>query len=281
MNTVNSLQLNNLQNNDQQKLCSCCCLELHNIGVSIEKKDIIKNISFHIHCGNLIALVGPNGAGKTTLIKSIIGEIPHSGKIIFSHNHGELRQASQQKDLDKLAKTKKLIIGYTPQKLALERNNPITVLDFFLTKISKIPIFLFSNKKNIKMVKDILSIVKAEHLLNTSLSSLSGGELQRILLAYSLYPIPNVLLLDEPIAGIDVDGIELFYNIVSDLRKTFDLSIVLITHDIERIAPYADRFVFLNKVVQYDGNYQGLKQFLYGTHSEKVLATNMENKSVN
>jgi zinc transport system ATP-binding protein len=100
---------------------------------------------------------------------------------------------------------------------------------------------------------ECLASVQAGHLIDHRLGDLSGGELQRVLLALALDPVPDLLLLDEPVSGIDQQGMELFYNLVSDIREQYDLSIILVSHDLNSVSYYADRIVFLNKTVQCSG----------------------------
>ena len=138
------------------------------------------------------------------------------------------------------------IIGYVPQKLDFDYSSPVSVLDVFACTQSNRPVYFYHDKK----VKDIalrsLRKVQGENLINKRLGVLSGGELQRILLALALEPIPDILLLDEPVSGIDQNGLKLFYSIVSNLRENYDLSIILVSHDLNVVYDYADRIAFLN-----------------------------------
>jgi zinc transport system ATP-binding protein len=105
------------------------------------------------------------------------------------------------------------------------------------------------SKHEIDKIRENLSKVNAEHLLSRRLGALSGGELQRVLLALALDPIPDILLLDEPVSGIDQNGLELFYETVAALRKNYDLTVILVSHDLEMVRKYADRVVLLNQTV--------------------------------
>ena len=138
------------------------------------------------------------------------------------------------------------IIGYVPQKLDFDYSSPVSVLDVFACTQSNRPVYFSHDKK----VKDIalrsLRKVQGENLINKRLGVLSGGELQRVLLALALEPIPDILLLDEPVSGIDQNGLKLFYSIVSNLRENYDLSIILVSHDLNVVYDYADRIAFLN-----------------------------------
>ncbi len=222
--------------------CSCClcCTRIENFGVVRNKYEILKGVNLHIHCGDLTALIGPNGAGKSTLLKAMLGEVPHTGELIF---------------LDaKKERTGRPLIGYVPQKLDFDTSSPTTVFDMFASVHSNLPVWLFHSKKVHENALQSLARVQAEHLINRRLGALSGGELQRVLLALALDPIPDLLLLDEPVSGIDQNGLQMFYKTVSDLRRNFDLSIILVSHDLKLVAQYADRVVFLNnKTVECSG----------------------------
>ena len=220
--------------NSECKTCACnlCCTKINNFGVKRGGKEILKNVNLHIHCGDLTAIIGPNGAGKSTLLKAILGEISHTGELQFldANNKGTTRPS----------------IGYVPQKLDLDSSSPTSVLDLFAAAHTNIPIWFTYPKKIRERVKESLARTQGEHLINKRLGELSGGELQRVLLALALDPIPHLLLLDEPVSGIDQKGLELFYQTVATLRKNYDLSIILVSHDLNLVAEYADRVAFVN-----------------------------------
>ena len=209
-----------------------CCTKIENLCVKKGNQEILKNVNLHIHCGELTALIGANGAGKSTLIKAILGENEYSGSLTFVDGNEKM--------------SRKPIIGYVPQKLDFDYSSPVSVLDVFACTQSNRPVYFSHDKK----VKDIalrsLRKVQGENLINKRLGVLSGGELQRVLLALALEPIPDILLLDEPVSGIDQNGLKLFYSIVSNLRENYDLSIILVSHDLNVVYEYADRIAFLN-----------------------------------
>lgn len=207
-----------------------CLTEINNLTVKKGKQVILENINLHLHCGELIALIGVNGCGKSTLLKSIIGENEYSGSLNFYSENNE--------------KVKRPVIGYVPQKLDFDYSSPVTVNDIFNSINNNFSVF-FKNKNREKTL-ELLKKVNAENLIDKKLGFLSGGELQRVLLALSLEPMPNILLLDEPVSGVDQSGLKIFYDIVSDLRKSNDLCIVLVSHDFDLVRDYADKVVFLN-----------------------------------
>ncbi len=216
-----------------------CCTKIENFGVVIGKNRILENVNIHIHCGELTAVIGPNGAGKSTLLKAILGETRHTGELHFLDAKGTHSGSP--------------LVGYVPQHLNFDLSTPTSVLDIFAACRTGNPIWLRISKKMRERVYESLARVKAEHLINRRLGALSGGELQRVLLALALDPVPDLLLLDEPVSGIDQKGLELFYNTVSELRGKYDLSIILVSHDLDLVSAYADRVILLNGTVVCSG----------------------------
>jgi len=254
------MNMNMIQNkcthSSQGTSCKCglCCTKIKGFGVSLGGTEILRNVNLHIHCGDLTAIIGPNGAGKSTLLKAILGEIPHTGELHFldAKNEG----------------TTKPSIGYVPQKLDLDSSSPTSVLDLFAAAQTRMPIWFSYPPKMSERVKETLARTQAEHLINKRLGALSGGELQRVLLALALDPIPHLLLLDEPVSGIDQKGLELFYKTLSILRQNYDLSIILVSHDLNLVAEYADRVAFVNnKTIECAGTPQEVFS------NEKVIQT--------
>lgn len=219
--------------------CGLHCTKINNISVNISGQEILKNVSIHVHCGQLTVIIGRNGAGKSTLLKAILGEVEHSGNIVFT----------DMKD----NRTKKIKIGYVPQKINVERHMPTTVYDLFASCISDIPVFLKKDKKLYKEIKEQLNIFGADELIDKSIGELSGGELQRVLIAIATKPIPNLLILDEPVSGIDENGPRSFYKILQELKNKYDMSIILVSHDFELTKQYADKVILLDKEVIKEG----------------------------
>ena len=219
-----------------------CCTKIENFGVTIGSTKILEDINIHIHCGELTAIIGPNGAGKSTLLKAILGDVKHTGQLRYLDAKGD--------------RTGHPLIGYVPQQMSFDTNTPTSVLDLFNACNTKAPAWLVRTKKSKNKVIESLSIANAEHLVNKRLGALSGGELQRVLLALSLDPVPDLLLLDEPVSGIDQKGLEMFYGTVSGLRKKYDLSIILVSHDLALVEQYADRVILINGTVVLNGTPQ-------------------------
>ena len=220
------------------KTCNHCCTKIDNLTVKAGNITILEDVSLHVDCGEVIAVVGPNGAGKTTLLRAILGEVPFEGKIDFQICG---KPATRPR------------IGYVPQRLELDAGSPISVADLVAIVINSYPVWLGIPARILKKVEDVLEVFAARHLAHRRLGELSGGEAQRVLLAMAMTPKPDLLLLDEAVSGVDIEGLALFYRIVDELRKKYDITVILVTHDLSGVAAFADRVVLLNKVMIAQG----------------------------
>ncbi len=216
-----------------------CCLRIEDLSVKIGKDSILENINLHVHCGEMVALIGPNGAGKSTLIKAILGQQDYSGIISFS--------VPGQRD-------RKMKIGYVPQTPKFDIGDPVSVADLFACCMSRRTTFLGISKKMRQKILECLERVHGEDLINRRIGALSGGELQRVLLALALEPLPNILILDEPLSGVDVEGMQTLMEMLSEIREVYDLSILMITHDFSMLRTYADQVVLMNRTVIRSGS---------------------------
>lgn len=215
-----------------------CCLRVENLSVRIGNERILSDVNLHVHCGELVALIGPNGAGKSTFLKAILGQRDYEGIIAFS----EPGQRS-----------KKPRIGYVPQSPAFDFSDPVSVSDLFACCMSKRPAFLGLGKNMRKLVQECLERVHGEDLIDKPIGALSGGELQRVLLALALEPLPNILILDEPLSGVDVDGIGILMDMLDEIRQTYDLSILMTTHDFSMLPRYANQVVLIDHGILIQG----------------------------
>lgn len=216
-----------------------CCLRIQDVSVKIGRDSILSGVNMHLHCGQIVALIGPNGAGKSTLLKAILGQREYEGVISFSVP-GQ--------------RTRKPIIGYVPQSPAFDPGDPVTVADLFGCCMSRRPAFLGIGKNTRKHILTCLERVRAEDLIDKRIGTLSGGELQRVLLALALDPIPNILILDEPLSGVDVEGIGALMDMLDELRQHYDLSILMTTHDLSILPRYADHVVLIDHAVVAQGS---------------------------
>lgn len=216
-----------------------CCLRVENLSVQIGSDQILKNVNLHVHCGELVALIGPNGAGKSTFLKAVLGQREYDGIIAFS----EPGQRS-----------KKPRIGYVPQSPAFDPSDPVSVADLFACCMGLRPAFLGIGKSMRELVLECLERVHGTDLIDKRVGTLSGGELQRVLLALALEPLPNILILDEPLSGVDVEGMETLMDMLDEIRKTYDLSILMTTHDFSMLPRYADQVALIDGTVQIMGD---------------------------
>lgn len=189
-------------------------------------------------CGEIVALIGPNGGGKSTLLKTILGEWTYQGKISFTDREGRHMPRP--------------CIGYMPQHLIFDRQAPLTVADLLGAR-QKWPVFLGMRRHSRHAAIRLLEQVDAAHLINRRLGELSGGELQRVTLAFALDPIPDILLLDEPVSALDEKGQALFYQLVRHLRDRYDLLTLIVSHDLDVISDYATTLIVLNHQIQAAG----------------------------
>ena len=220
--------------------CGLCTININNLSVISGSQEIIKNINIEFHCGELTALVGKNGAGKTTLIRSILGERKHEGTITYKSHHGET-----------LSKPK---TGYVPQQLSFDKSTPVTVMDFLSALSDKKPVWLGFKKNAKEEIIKRLEALNCADVYDKKLGNLSGGELQRVLLAAATYPMPDLLILDEPVSGIDAAGLDMFYKLVTELRDNYHMAILLVSHDLPLIKKYADKTIVLDKTVVISGD---------------------------
>ena len=218
---------------------SSCCLRIQDLSVKIGADDILKDVNLHIHCGQMVALIGPNGAGKSTLIKAILGQRDYEGIIAFSAPGMRHRKPPR--------------IGYVPQSPSFDPGDPVSVADLFACCLSRRPAFLGLSPAMRDKTLECLERVHGQELIDKRIGTLSGGELQRVLLALALEPLPNILILDEPLSGVDVEGQTGLMDMLDEIRKRYDLSILMITHDFGMLPTYADKVVLIDHAIVKNG----------------------------
>ena len=238
--------------------CGFHCIKVNHLGVKFNEQIVLDDVNLHIHCGSLNAIIGKNGAGKSTLIRAVLGNIPHTGDIEFRDT--------------KDGKIQKLKIGYVPQSVNIEKDTPVSVYDLLASYESHYPVFLPKSRKLYEKIKENLSVFEAEDLIDKQVCNLSGGELQRVLLSMAVMDEPNLLLLDEPVSGIDQNGMELFYRNIEYLKENFDLAVLLISHDLDYVRKYADHVVLIDGKVLT----QGTPKEVYDSDAFKQVFTDME-----
>ena len=242
--------------------CALCHIDLDQVSVRRGGQLLLQDVSMHIHCGQLTVLIGQNGAGKSTLIRALLGEIPHGGAIRHVDSAG--------RDLAHLT------TGYVPQHLSFDPEMPLTVTDFLASAFSRRPVWTGIRKSVRARVAEALADVNAAGLGDTPLGRCSGGELQRVLLALALHPAPDLLVLDEPVSGVDRNGLKMFLDTVTHLKETRHMAILLVSHDLRLVREYADHVVLLDKNVLAQGQPEAVFsspafESVFGTGAEKTV----------
>ena len=201
-------------------------LSVQGLKVKFNSHTIVDDVSFDVVRDSTLAIIGPNGAGKTVLFRAILGLIPYNGKVTWAEG---------------------VKIGYVPQKLFVAKDFPLTVSEFLHFKESDHKrVHAILSSVGFKDVQDS-HIHNDTRVLRTKLGALSGGELQRVLIAYALLGKPNVLLFDEPTSGVDVSAEETIYSLIDKLKAEKDLTIIFISHELQVVYKYADSVLCLNK----------------------------------
>ena len=215
-------------------------LELKNIEKSFGEKHVLKSVSFVAEGGKAFGLLGRNGAGKTTLLKTLLGERHYKGSISFTDHHGTVLPVPK--------------IGYVPQHLDFDKSMPVSVADFIAAAKGGNAVWFGKNKKMKESIHKMLDDMECGYLADRRLGALSGGELQRVLLALATDPVPDLLVLDEPVSGVDMAGLDLFYKRIMELRDKQHMAVLLVSHDLGLIRKYADKVVLLDKTVVAEGD---------------------------
>ena len=190
-------------------------LKVENAGVSINDKSLVKGVSFEIKQGEIVTLIGPNGSGKSTTAKIALG--------IYKKIDGKVKKYTDK-------------IGYVPQKISIDWTLPIRVLDFMT----------LTEELTQDQINIALNLTGVEHLKNKSLSNLSGGEFQRVLIARAISKKPELLVLDEPVQGVDFKGEIALYELIKQISEKMKCGILLISHDLHVVMSATDFVLCLN-----------------------------------
>ncbi|MCX8583057.1 MULTISPECIES: zinc ABC transporter ATP-binding protein ZnuC [unclassified Gilliamella] len=222
-------------------------MALNNISVKINQQKILYDVSLTINLSQIITILGPNGAGKSTLVKVILG--------LISPTTGTIERASD------------LTIGYVPQSINLNPTLPITVKRFMQ----------LNKQLSYDDIIQTLSLVKAQYLIDRSMHQLSGGELQRVLLAQALAKRPKLLILDEPTQGVDVNGQVLLYDLIIDAKTKFSCGVVMVSHDLHLVMAKTDEVICLNHHICCSGTPASVSNdpefvSLFGPHGASQIA---------
>lgn len=199
-------------------------LEVKNLRVCFGRECVIEDINFEVEKGDYLMILGPNGAGKSVLVKAILGILPYSGEVKF---WGKNISQSYNK------------IGYVPQYLSADRYLPINVMEMISLGMPNV---------GRKKIEEIMEIVGLKGKNNQSFMTLSGGQLKRVLIAQALVKNPEILIMDEPFAGVDIIGEESVTRLLDDLRVKMKLTLIVISHDISLVYKSATKVLCVNKV---------------------------------
>lgn len=195
-------------------------LEVEGLSVDLGGRSVLRDLSFSVEDGSALAIIGPNGAGKTVLFRALIGSLPHRGTV---------RWASGAR------------IGYVPQKLDIERDLPVTGHDFLRAKAT------VSGVPGAEIDRALERVALPRESASLPMSALSGGQFQRVLLAFALLGRPNVLLCDEPTAGVDEPGGERLHEMIQRVRAAEHLTVLLISHELNVVFRFASNVLCLSR----------------------------------
>jgi len=205
-------------------------LVVENLGVKLDGAQVLHDVSFSLKAGEALAVIGPNGAGKTVLFRSLLGLVPHTGIVQWQPG---------------------VEIGYVPQRFSVDPSTPITAKEFFLLQS---PSFWRPPTAFIDHLDHELTLMGLNRrILEKRLGELSGGETQRLLMAWAMLRHPGVLLLDEPTAAVDAGFEETVYAVLHRVQQERGTALLLISHDLHVVYRYAQRVVCLNKTVVCQG----------------------------
>lgn len=212
-------------------------VEFENLTVTLGGNTILERVSARVPRGSWTAIVGPNGAGKTTLVLALLGEVPYAGKIRIHPKEG--RQKPR--------------LGYVPQRIQFDRGMPLTVLEFLVMGWQRTPLWFGVRRACRGRARELLASVKMEGVEERKIGALSGGEMQRVLLALALAQEPDLLILDEPNSGVDLQGEHVFCELLENLRREFGFTQFMVTHDLTTVTHHADHVICLSGRVVAEG----------------------------
>lgn len=209
-------------------------IEIKNLNLTLSNNEILKDINLTIKSGEIHCFVGPNGGGKTSLLRCILGQMPFEGEISMDYE-------------------KDKIIGYVPQVLDFEKTLPITVEDFMAMSCQSLPCFFGLSSNHKTHIENLLKKLSVYEKRKRLLGNLSGGERQRVLLAQALHPSPNLIILDEPLTGIDKVGEEYFKEIILELKEK-GITVLWIHHNLTQVRELADTVTCIKQKIIFSGN---------------------------
>ena len=208
-------------------------IEFENVNLTLGNTRILQDISFAVRAGEIHCIIGANGGGKTSLIRSMLGQMPHTGSITIDWHDNR-------------------VVGYVPQLLEFDKTLPVTVRDFMGMTCQSRPIFLGVARSYRSQIDEVLDRVGMTGKSKSTLGSLSGGERQRVLFAQALIPEPALLVLDEPMTGLDLHGREILERAIVEFTSAGGTA-VWINHDIAQVNEVANTLTYIDREVLLDG----------------------------
>ena len=207
-------------------------VSIRDLRVELGGRTVLDGVTAEVARGSVTALIGLNGSGKTTLLRALVREYPYRGDVRFHCGHDHSKPTPEH-------------IGYVPQKLTLDARLPLTVRDLLALALSRRPLFLGISRAMSATIHAMLSGVGMDAHIDTPVEGLSGGQLQRVLLALALEPRPELLLLDEPAAGIDFKDQQKFYDLIADLNRDRGVTVLLVSHELSMVSRHAHHVLCL------------------------------------
>jgi zinc transport system ATP-binding protein len=216
-------------------------------GIDADSTLALDSVSFGVEQGTRLGILGPNGGGKSTLIKLILGLIqPTSGQLtVLGHSPSKARQLG--------------LVGYLPQRIEADLDWPISVEQTVgLARSSKLKPWQKLTDHDHQAIDHALVLTEVEELRSRPIGALSGGQLQRTMIARAIATQPKLLVLDEPTVGVDIAGQQRFGALIETLQKELDLTVIIVTHDMRAVAAVADRVACLSRTLHFHDDPQGL-----------------------
>lgn len=234
-------------------------IEVRNLRVTLGDTAVLRGVNLDVPAGQVVALIGPNGSGKTTLLRCLLGLQPIQ--------EGEIRLLGSPPGRDVMRR-----IGYVPQRLSLDRSFILSVREFLALKLARTRSWFWHRHRHTdQQLAEVMTELGVEQFLDRPIAGLSGGQLQRVLIAFSLLAKPELLLLDEPTAGVDTPGEHSFYELITSIHRRHKLTVVLVSHDLSMVYRHATWVYALNGIICCEGspehvmNAESLKM-AYGIH---------------
>jgi zinc transport system ATP-binding protein len=209
-------------------------LEFTELNLTLGNTRILENVSFAVAAGSIHCIIGANGGGKTSLIRCLLGQMPHTGRIAVNWQNNRT-------------------IGYVPQALDFDKTLPVTVSDFMAMTCQRRPVFLGVSRSRRAEIEAALERVGMGQKSRSKLGSLSGGERQRVLFAQALIPEPALLVLDEPLTGLDLAGKGILESAIAEFAQAGG-TVLWINHDIVQVNEIADALTYIDRRVLLDGD---------------------------